>query len=80
MKGNGDRGTVARCLRLGVELGRGRVLTRADIRRMFSCSHKTAGRYMEEAERVLAAVWERGCNKQRRGSIRLVEVDNARSR
>lgn len=57
---NGAVQTFLRGLRLGVLLGRGKQLTRADIMQLTGCSRASAGRYMAAAERGISARWERG--------------------
>jgi Fic family protein len=51
---------MERGLKIGVALGQGKTLNRANIMRIANCSRSTAWRYMTEAERILAADWQKG--------------------
>lgn len=59
-RSSGSSESFRRGLLLGAALGRGAILTRREIMKLLQCSRASAGRYMQEAERLLAARWTRG--------------------
>ena len=59
-RSSGSGESFRRGLLIGVALAKGERLTRREIMKRLQCSRASAGRYMAEAERLLAARWERG--------------------
>lgn len=59
-RSSGSSKSFERGLLMGVALAKGEIMTRREIMKRLFCSAASATRYMQDAERLLAARWERG--------------------